>query len=173
MKEPQDLGQNRVGNGPLDRDAASGGCAENASGDEITGVVLSVKDGLAEVRVGVAKCQGCGHSGTCALLLGGQESYTLTARVRGAVRQGDRVVVSSPASVKVKTACLLYLCPSISTVLGGVLGAEWLAGAIGVTPSVGGLIAALLLLPLGLSPAYLANRRGHNLPVVSKTLKED
>jgi len=107
------------------------------------------------------------------LLLQGQSSYTLTARAHGAVRQGDRVKVRFSGSVKVKTACLVYLCPSISTVLGGVLGAEWLAGVIGVSPSVGGLIAALLLFPLGLSPAYLANRRGHNLPVVSEILKED
>lgn len=157
----------------LDRAGVSTECADDKGAGNLVGVVVEVKDGIAEVRVGVDKCQGCGHSGTCALLLQGQSSYTLTAKAHGAVRQGDRVKVQFSGSVKVKTACLVYLCPSISTVLGGVLGAEWLSGVIGVSPSVGGLIAALLLLPLGLSPAYLANRRGHNLPVVSEILKED
>lgn len=139
----------------------------------LQGVVVGATGDVVDVRIGVQKCQGCGHSGTCGLLLSGQESYVIQGKARDAVRQGDLVSVVFSGPVKVKTACLLYLCPSISTVLGGALGSEWLPGLLGVSPAVGGLVGVLLLLPAGLLPAWLANRRGGHLPHVFMLRKED
>ena len=137
------------------------------------GTIVGFRGGLAEVRVGVQRCQGCGNASTCSLFLPGQATHTILARPQGAVRVGERVAVRFSGSAKVKTAFLLYLCPSISTLLGAVLGAGWFSGVIGVSPSVGGLVMVLLLLPIGLAPGYLANRRGQGLPVISEILKED
>lgn len=149
-----------------------GACSTNQP-TGLQGVVVGISGDRVDVRIGVQKCQGCGHSGTCALLLQGQESYVLQGKTRDALRQGELVSVLFSGPVKVKTACLLYLCPSISTVLGGALGSEWLPNLIGVSPSVGGLIGVLLLLPLGLVPAWLENRRGGHLPQVVKLRKEE
>jgi|GEM_PF-6676141 len=137
------------------------------------GVVLSVNGRTADLIMEMDRCQGCGHSGTCSLFMNGTTSYTMKARLEHDVSPGDKVLVALSAERKVKTACLLYLCPSISTLLGGYTGAYWLSDAIGVPQSVGGLLAVLVLLPLGLLPAYIANKLGTHLPVVKETLKED
>ncbi len=145
---------------------------EIPKGDCSVGVVVLVKKEKAEVRIDSAPCQGCKHSASCALWAVGDSTNTLWAHNKVGARVGDSVRVALSPGEKTKTACLLYLLPSICIVAGVLLGQPILGVALGVEPILGGAIGALIGFGFGLLPAIVVARRGGTLPVVVEVIKE-
>ncbi len=86
---------------------------------------------------------------------------------------GARVTVGFSSRSQIRTACILYLIPSISTVVGAAIGHEWLAGEIGLHPALVGLLGAVVFLVLGLLPAAALSRRTDSLPQIVEIIREE
>ncbi len=86
---------------------------------------------------------------------------------------GERVVVGYSSRIQVRTACILYLVPSISTVVGAAVGHEWLAAVFGLHPTLGGLLGSIVFLTLGLLPAAVLSRRTDSLPQIIEIIREE
>jgi sigma-E factor negative regulatory protein RseC len=137
------------------------------------GKVVSVSEGRAVVAAVSSSCDGCGQAGSCNLLWQSDAPIEVeTINVLGA-RAGDRVVVGYSSRAQVRTACILYLVPSISTVVGAAAGHEWLAGRLGIDPTLGGLMGAIVFLFLGLLPATFVSRRQDSLPHIVEIIREE
>ena len=145
---------------------------EIPEGDCSVGVVVQVTKEKAEVRIDSVPCQGCKHSASCALWVVGDSTSTLWAHNKVGAKVGDSVRVALSPGEKTKTACLLYLLPSICIVAGVTVGEPLVGVALGVEPILGGAIGALVGFGLGLLPAMIVARRGGTLPVVVEVIKE-
>ncbi len=146
----------------------------SAPGDLCSGgQVLSVEGDLATVAATTSSCDGCGQVGSCNLLWRGNAAIEVQAKNPLGAKPGERVLVGYSSRIQVRTACILYLVPSISTVVGAAVAHEWLAGELGVHPALGGLLGALAFLLLGLLPAAILSRRNDSLPQIVQIIREE
>ncbi len=136
------------------------------------GKVVELREDLAVVEVSASLCGGCAQEGACNLLAGQPERSTVLAINRARAGVGDSVSVELSASARTKTACLLYVVPSISLVVGAAVGQEMLAGIGSLDPVLAGLFGALIFLALGMIPAIVVSRRKKLLPIVSQVREE-
>lgn len=133
--------------------------------------VLALEEpGLARVRVQTASCEGCAGKGTCGLL-GTGEADLLVRNAPGA-SVGARVRIRSDSASEVKIACLVYVAPSISLVVGALLGQTVLSEPLG-SPVLAGLVGAVAMLLPSLLPAMWASRKRLFMPEIDRLLEED
>jgi positive regulator of sigma E activity len=146
----------------------------SAPGDLCTGGrVLAVEGTEATVAITTSSCDGCGQAGSCNLLWRSENAIEVQAKNALGAQVGERVVVGYSSRIQVRTACILYLVPSISTVVGAAVGHEWLAGAFGLHPALGGLLGSIVFLVLGLLPAAVLSRRTDSLPQIIEIIREE
>jgi positive regulator of sigma E activity len=138
-----------------------------------TGRVVALSGERATVMATLSTCQGCGHQGSCGLFVNQETRTAVEVRNRAGARAGDVVRVAFSARDQVRTACILYLVPSISTVAGAAAGQEWLAGPLGLHPVAGGLLGALVMFLVGMLPAAVLSRRTSSLPEIVEILREE
>ncbi len=137
-----------------------------------SGRVLERRGGRVLVRVEPSTaCSGCALGGACGGR-SGKVPETLWAKDPLGALPGQRVELAVEPRREVEIACLLYLLPAISLVLGAALGQ--LAGAwLGLAPEylapVLALVCAATSLLLG--RAYAA-RKG-DLVIVAAVMRED
>jgi len=136
------------------------------------GTVVELKGKLALVEVSPSLCGGCAQENTCNLLMGKPEKSTVLALNRVGAAIGDPVSVELSGAARTKSACLLYVVPSISLVVGAAVGQEVLGGSGSLDPVLGGLFGALGFLALGMIPAIVVSRRKKLLPIVSLVREE-
>ncbi len=137
-----------------------------------SGRVLETQGGRVLVRVEPSTaCSGCALGGAC----GGRSkktTETLWARDPIGALPGQRVELSVEPRREVEIACLLYLLPAISLVLGAALG-QFAAGWLGLAPEYLAPVLALVCAAssLLLGRAYAA-RKG-DLVIVAAVMRED
>ena len=136
------------------------------------GTVVELRGELALVEVEPSMCGGCAQEGACNLLAGKPEKSTVLALNRAGAGPGDPVSVELSAAARTKSACLLYVIPSISLVVGAAVGQQLLAGVGSLDPVLAGLFGALVFLALGMIPAMVVSRRKMLLPIVSQVREE-
>jgi sigma-E factor negative regulatory protein RseC len=122
---------------------------------EQTGLVLSVRGGMAEVqaerRSACGSCAGNAGCGTSVIArLFGRRETLLRAQDNIGVGPGDRVVIGLPESALLEASFLAYLVPLLSMIGGAMAGAyvaAFVAPAqvqgLSVLTGLGGLAAAL------------------------------
>lgn len=137
------------------------------------GRVLSVEDDMAVVAATSSSCDGCGQAGNCNLLWRSDSPIEVLAKNPLGASPGARVLVGYSSRNQIRTACILYLVPSISTVVGAAIGHEWLAGEIGFHPALVGLLGAVVFLVLGLLPAAVWSRKTDSLPQIVEIIREE
>ncbi len=146
----------------------------SAPGDLCSGgQVLAVDGEQATVAATTSACDGCGQAGSCNLLWRNNTTIEVEAKNPLGARAGDRVIVGYSSRIQVRTACILYLVPSISTVVGAAVGHEFLAGEIGIHSALGGLLGSFVFLMLGLLPAAVLSRRTDSLPQIVEIIREE
>lgn len=136
------------------------------------GKVVELQEELALVEVSASLCGGCAQEGACNLLAGKPEKSIIQAINRAQAGVGDSVSVELSASARTKSACLLYVVPSISLVVGAAVGQQMLAGVGSLDPVLAGLLGGLIFLVLGMIPAMVVSRRKMLLPIVSQVREE-
>lgn len=132
------------------------GCGD---GTVLIGTVSSVEGRRVRVRLDGQACDSCPEARGCALAAIPKDAEGVELEDTLGVVFGDRVVVRfahSPA----KTACFLYILPSISMLLGALSGTEILVPATGMDATVAGLAGAIFALLAAFIPMarYLRNR---------------
>ena len=146
--------------------------AESGKDNCQAGTVVELRGELALVEVSPSLCGGCAHQGACNLLVGEPEKTTVLALNRVGAAVGDPVSVELSGAARTKSACLLYVIPSISLVVGAAVGQQLLAGVGSLDPVLAGLFGALVFLALGMIPAMVVSRRKMLLPIVSQVREE-
>jgi len=104
-----------------------------------TGQILSIRDGLAAIRVDMPEsCKGCGSRAGCG---GGKAGgATVQLAVPDSARPGETVTLSIAEGSLIRRAILVYLLPAVTTLLGTISLADG-----GDVAAVGGAAAGLLL----------------------------
>lgn len=126
--------------------------------------------GLARVRLQTSGCEGCAGKGTCGLLGTGETELLVSNPLRASA--GARVRIRSHSAAEVKIACLVYVAPSISLVVGAVLGQAVLSERLG-SPVLAGLVGAVGMLLPSLLPAMWASRKRLFMPEIDRLLEDD
>jgi sigma-E factor negative regulatory protein RseC len=122
---------------------------------EQIGIVIAIEPGgwarVLTDRKGA--CGGChtSHGGGCRSCLAGSKFESRVTNSLGA-KPGDIVKVSMRSRDFFKGAAMLYLLPVVALLVGALTG-TWLAGLLGLPPTPGGILGAVI--GLGLAAIFL------------------
>jgi len=134
----------------------------------LAGTVIKTAGDRATVEVAPDSCSGCGTRNSCGLIETAVPGVIVDVHNRIDARVGDRVTVKYSARSQVLSACILYVTPSISTLLGVAVGQTVLAGCFGLSPLTAGLLGALIFCALGFVPAVVVSRVAKAGPTIGE-----
>jgi len=123
-----------------------------------TGVVQSVRNGIAVVAVASGGCSSCGEKSGCAIgrMSGDNKTSLIEVATAEHVSVGDSVTLSMPQVALHRAALIGYLIPAV-TLLAGAIAGQAATGTDG-----GAAIGALAGLLAGMIPGRMAGRRQSN-----------
>jgi len=112
-----------------------------------TGVVQSVRNGIAVVAVASGGCSSCGEKSGCAIgrLSGDKKSSLIEVATSEAVSVGDSVTLSMPQVALHRAALIGYLVPAVALLIGAILGQAFTGTDVGAaTGALAGLLAGMI-----------------------------